>query len=159
MVDNIELDSILLDMEDMVNNASRIPLSGKVLVDGDSLLECIDKIHALLPEEIKQAKQVLAQSDKLLESIESQGKKILEDARAQASRLVMEDTIVQQAQAYAAEIEKIAKQQAMDLRNEVTNYSQDILHQLELNLEKAWFSIKKSREDLENQSKGNTANY
>jgi hypothetical protein len=40
-------------MEDYINDASRVPLMSKVLIDGDYMLECIDKLHAILPEEIK----------------------------------------------------------------------------------------------------------
>ncbi|MDD2569414.1 MAG: hypothetical protein PHQ49_07205 [Clostridia bacterium] len=96
-MDKIDINDVLKEMEDYLETASRVPLMSKVLVDGDYLLELIDKIHAIMPEEMKQAKQVLEQSDKLLESIESQGKKMLEDAKLQAGRMITETEIVQHA--------------------------------------------------------------
>ena len=68
-VDKVEIEDILRELEEHITGASRIPLTGKVLVDGDVVLEYVDKIYAVLPEELKQAKQVLEQSDKLLESM------------------------------------------------------------------------------------------
>jgi len=148
MVQRMDIDEILKDLEDFVVNASRVPLTGKVLMDGDMILDCIDRIRAIMPEEIKQAKQVLDQSDKLLESVEMQGKRILEEARGQASLLVADSEIVKDAQlqkqAYLAD----AARAAQDLRNDSVKYSEDILQQLELNLERALITIRKSRDDL-----------
>ena len=53
-MEKVEIEDVLKEMEEAITGASRIPLSGKVLVDGDALLECIDKIYAMMPEEIKQ---------------------------------------------------------------------------------------------------------
>ena len=69
-IDNMDINALLQELENYVDTSSRVPLSGKVIIDGDYVLEIIDKIHSILPEEIKQSKQVLEQSDKLLESIE-----------------------------------------------------------------------------------------
>ncbi|MGI5891403.1 MAG: hypothetical protein ACOX7H_01515 [Bacillota bacterium] len=150
-MERVEIEDILKELEDSVTNASRIPLTGKVLVDGDLVLECVDKIYAVLPEELKQARQVLEQSDKLLESVEGQGKRIIEEARTQANRMIMESEIMKEAQLQAEEVQARAEKAAMDLRQESINYADDILQQLEINLEKAVYSIKKSREDLKAQ--------
>jgi hypothetical protein len=150
-VEKVEIEEILKELEAAVTNASRIPLTGKVLVDGDLVLECVDKMYAVLPEELKQARQVLEQSDKLLESVEGQGKRIIEEARTQANRMIMESEIMQEAQYQAAEVQSRAEQAAFELRQESINYADDLLQQLELNLEKAVYSIKKSREDLKAQ--------
>lgn len=160
-MDRIEIESILKDLEDTVSGASRIPLTGKVLIDGDLVLEFVDKIHAVLPEELKQARNVLNQSDKLLESMESQGKRILDEARSQARILVQENQIVLDAQALAQEIQEKAEAAAMELRQEALTYSEDILHQLETNLEKAIFSIKRSRDEIKSfrMPVGGNGNY
>ncbi len=147
-MDRVEIEDILRDLEDLIANASRVPLTGKVLLDGDLLLEFVDKIYAVMPEELKQAKQVLDQSDKLLESMESQGKRILEDARQQAAAMVLDSEIYKEAQLQGEQIRMQAENEANALRQEAVSYSEDILQQLEMNLEKAAFSIKKSREDL-----------
>ena len=58
MTENSEtlgLATILKDLEETISSASRVPLSGKVMVDGDAILEYVDKIYTALPEELKQA--------------------------------------------------------------------------------------------------------
>ncbi|MEG1500364.1 MAG: ATPase [Clostridiales bacterium] len=150
-MDRVEMDgieNILGEMEESIAGASRIPLTGKVLIDGDLVLEYVDKIYAVLPEELKQARQVLDQSDKLLESMESQGKRILDDARRQSASLVQESEIVKEAQLQAEQLRLSAEKDANDFQQEAVNYADDLLQQLEMNLEKAIFTIRKSREDL-----------
>jgi len=148
----MELHNVLQEMEQHVTSASRIPLTGKVMVDGDMILEFIDKIHATLPDELKQAQQVLSQSDKLLENVEQQGKRILAEAREQASHLVTQTEIHQQALRQGREIIKQAEQAGEDLQRGALLYADDVLQQLEQNLEKMIFSVKRNREDLRTYS-------
>ena len=147
MAERMEVDAVLQELEELIQNAPRIPISGKVMVDGDAILACIDKIYDVLPE-LKQAKQVIEHSDKLLESMEMQGKRMIEDARNQAAMLVSETQILQDAQAQANVIIAEAEKNAVELRADSYAYSEDMLQQLELNLERVILAIKKSREDL-----------
>ncbi|MDR2712243.1 MAG: hypothetical protein LBB91_03910 [Clostridiales bacterium] len=144
------IEVILRFIEQMLADAPRIPLTGKIMLDGDAFFEQIDKIYAILPEEIKQAQQVLDQSDKLLESVELQGKRIIEEARNQAASLLKEEPIYQEAQAVAAGIISQAEREAQELREGALNYASDVFHQVELNLEKAVLSVRHSREELKN---------
>ncbi|MCL1905791.1 MAG: hypothetical protein FWG06_02145 [Clostridiales bacterium] len=146
----MELYSVLQEMEQHVSGASRIPLTGKVMVDGDMILEFIDKIHATLPDELKQAQEVLAQSDKLLESVETQGKRILAEARDQAAQMVTREEVYQEALRQGQEIVHQAEDAAAALQRDALLWSDDILQQLEHNLEKLIVSIKQNREDLRN---------
>jgi len=150
MGDRLEVEAILTEIENTIVNSSRVPLTGKILVDGDLLLDHLDKVFAILPEELKQARQVLDQSEKLLESVEMQGKRILEEAKAQAAMLVSDSGIVRDAQIQAEVIKAKAEQGAQEFRKESLVYAEDILQQLELNLEKAVLALRKSREDLRN---------
>ena len=146
----MELHQVLRDMEEHVTGASRIPLTGKVMVDGDMILEFIDKIHASLPEELKQAQQVLSQSDKLLESVETQGKRILSDAREQAAQLITKEQVYQDALRQGNEMVRKAEDAAAELQRDALLWADDIWQQLEHNLEKLIISIKENREDLRN---------
>ena len=56
---NADIGVLLQDLESYIEKCSRVPLTGKIMAEGDFILETIDKINAILPEEMKQAKQVL----------------------------------------------------------------------------------------------------
>ena len=142
------LASILKDLEEAVANASRMPLSTKVLVDGDTILNCVDRIYAALPDELKQAQKVLEHSDKLLESVEGQSKRIILEAREQAEQLTQETEIYRVATEQAQELLNKAESASIQLRHESIVYCDDVLQQLEDNNEKMLLSIRKNREDL-----------
>ena len=146
----MELHKILQEMEEHVANASRIPLTGKVMVDGDMILEFIDKIHASLPYELKQAQQILEQRDVIVEGALSQSKRIEVEAREQASHLTTETEVYREAVRCSEALFAEAKRDTAEMRREALMYSDDIFHQLEVNLEKLIFSIKKNREGLRN---------
>lgn len=146
--ENIGLATILKEMEEMFSTASRVPLSGKVLVDGEAALEYIDKIYAALPEELKQAQKVLEHSDKLLETVEGQSKRIISEAREQAIAMTQETEIYREATARAEAMLCQAEEASVQLRHESVRYCDDVLRQLADNTERLLLSVQKNREDL-----------
>lgn len=140
--------TILKELEEMISGASRVPLSGKVMVDGDAILGYVDKIYAALPEELKQAQRVLEHSDKLLETVEGQSKRIIAEAREEAERMTTETEIYHAATERAEAMMTQAEKASAELRHESLLYCDDVLSQLEDNLEKMANSIRKNREDL-----------
>lgn len=146
--ENLGLATILKELEEMVSNASRVPLSNKVLVDGEAVLDFVDKIYAALPEELKQAQKVLEHSDKLLETVEGQSKRIIAQAREQAEQMTQETEIYQAATERAEAMLSQAEAASIQLRHESILYCDDVLRQLEENIERMLNSIHKNREDL-----------
>ena len=159
---NADIGVLLQDLETYIEKCSRVPLTGKIMAEGDFILETIDKINAILPEEMKQAKQVLEQSDKILESIEAQGKKMLDDARAQAEKIVQETEIVQMAQQEAEKIiseakdycESMVNKQSDQIIGDAEAYINSLLAHLEGNLDKVVEAVKTTRDSFEISRKG-----
>lgn len=158
-LEDLDLNGVLQELEDYMSTAARVPLSGKIMVDGDYVLEMIDRIYAILPEEMNQAKQVLDQSDKLLESIQNQGKKILDEAKQKAAVLTQETEIVKMAQIESERIKKETStycenmvQQATEAANKVTadakSYIDSILGQVSNNLNKVLASVNATRDNF-----------
>ena len=146
--ENLGLATILKELEESITTASRVPLSNKVLVDGEAILEYIDKVYAALPEEMKQAQRVLEHSDKLLETVEGQSKRIIAEAREQAAQMTEETEIYRAATERAETMLAQAERASIQLRHESILYCDDVLRQLEENIERKLNSIHKNREDL-----------
>lgn len=155
-----DINSILEQLTEYIDNSSRVPITGKVMVDGNYILEIVDKIKAKLPEEMRQAKQVLDQSDKILESINAQGQSMLENARAEADRIVQETEIVKMAQQEAEKIVHEATEYGENLVNNYTEqanqmigdaeaYVGSLLSHLENNLDKVVAAVKSTRDNFE----------
>lgn len=141
---------LLDEMENIIDSGSRIPLLGKVLIDADTLFEYMDKVRATLPDEIRQAKFVNLEKEKMLQEAQRQAERILDEANKQAAKIIAADQLTKQAEIQAEEIIGQAQKTSTEIKQGSKNYANDILHQLENNLEKALYTIKKGREELQN---------
>lgn len=139
---------IIDEIEEIVENSSRIPMTGKVLLDSDTVLEYLDRIRTILPEELRQAKWVSKEKERMLKEAQEESERVLEEARQQVKRLANESEVVKQANAQAEAIIAQAKLMAKEMKNGATTYADDVLKQLEGNLEKALAVIKKGRDEL-----------
>ena len=147
-VNSTRLSTILKELEDAITSASKVPLTNKVMVSEDIIYDCVDRIYAALPEEVKQAQKVLERSDKLLESVEGQGQRIIDEAKEKAAMMTQESAIYQEAAKRAGDIITEAEDAALQLRRDSLYYCDDVLSQLEKTLEKMMVSINKNRADL-----------
>jgi hypothetical protein len=145
---NTGLSAILKELEEAVVNAGKVPLTNKVMVSEDIILDCVERIYTALPEEVKHAQRVLEQSDKLLESVEGQGQRIINDAKEQAALMTQESAVYQEAAKRAGDMIAQAEEAALQLRRDSLYYCDDVLEQLEHTLEKMIVSIHKNRDDL-----------
>src|SRR5574342_417005 len=85
-------------LEEIFNAGTSIPLSHKLMVDEDRVLEIIDQMRVSIPEEVKKAQQVLAQRDRLLAQAQEEAQRTVQLAKEKGDQLVERDTIVMAAQ-------------------------------------------------------------
>lgn len=140
---------LLDEMENLVDSGSRIPVIGKVLIDAEQLFDYMDRIRAMLPEEIRQAKFVNLEKEKMLKEAQQQVDRMMEEAQKRAAKMISDDQIVKQAQIEADDMIQQAKNTSVELKQGAKSYANDLLHQIELNLEKALYTVKKGREELQ----------
>lgn len=148
---------LLDEMEEILDSGSRIPLLGKVLIDADALLEYMDRVRASIPEEIKQAKFVNMEKEKVMQEAQRRAERVIEEAENQARKLISEDQIMRQVQLEAEELLQQSRKNSAEMKQGARVYANDILHQLEINLEKALYTIKKGREELQGQQQRTSA--
>lgn len=140
--------TLLEHLEEVLDQGTKVPLTGKVMVDEDSVLEILDGIRAVLPEEIRQANLVLAERDRLIEDARRESQLILDRAQKQAEQLLEESEVVAQSRAYAEEIVRKAQQYSRDIKLGALKYSDDLLNDIEGKIQDTYKAIKSSREEL-----------
>lgn len=111
-------DILLEDLEDVLDDATSIPLSKKCAVDVDKIKTIIEDIRLNTPQETKQAKAIVDSRNTILEEAKKEAAEIIQKAQAEARELVARDEIVKMAQAEAAEILANAKEQGDAMVNE-----------------------------------------
>ena len=135
-------------LEEIVDTATKVPLTGKVMVDVDEVFELIDLIRENLPQELKDAQYALLEKDRMIAEAQAKAEKELENARKEARSMISEHEIVRHAQAEADALLERSKQNALEVREGARSYANDIHYQIENNLDKALYTVKKSRDEL-----------
>ncbi len=136
----------LLDlMDETLEDAFTVPLTGKRMVDVEKLRDIIDDIRLNMPTEIRQAKAIVQDRADIVEGARREAEGIIKRSEERARVIVSEQEIVKQSQQKAHEILNNAKQNAKDMRNSVTNYCENILRQTEEQLAKSCSEVKNVR--------------
>jgi cell division septum initiation protein DivIVA len=124
-------------LEEIFNAGTAIPLSHKLMVDEDRVLEIIDQMRVSIPEEVKKSQQVLAQRDRILAQAQEEATRTVQLAKEKAEQLVGREALVQAAQNKSEQILQAARADAEAIRSEADDYTLDVLTKLEAELVKS----------------------
>jgi len=144
----VELFNVLNELEDLVENSPKIPLTRRVLIDEEKLLDYLDRMRAALPEEVRQAKWVLQEREKVLADSKKEALRIMEEAQKQLDRRAEESEIARQAKAIAEEVVQKAEVVAREIKQGARDYADDILSGLEEELNKLITQVRNGRAEL-----------
>ena len=134
----MEMIKLIEEMEDLLDDASSVPFSKKVMIDADEFSKLIKEMRDNLPEEVKQAKwineerdRILSDAQKMAEDIKISSQKeadiIMIEAQKKFDALINEHDITKQAKKYGAEIVSKEEQKAMTLRMQSITYVDELL--------------------------------
>ncbi len=120
-------DILLEDLEDVLDDATSVPMSKKSLVDVEKIKTIIEDIRLNTPQETKQAKAIVDSRNNILEEAKKEAADIIAEAQAQARELVARDQITQTAQAEAADIIAKAHEEGETYIHNAQNQASEIL--------------------------------
>jgi cell division septum initiation protein DivIVA len=135
-------------LEQLINGATRLPFTGKVVLNEDDLYELVDEIKSALPDELRQARQVLRERDRILERAREEAEALITEARSQVERLTDESTITRQARKQAEEILERARQVSAELSRRAREYADESMALLEQQLERLLGEVQDGRKQL-----------
>ena len=123
-------------LEELFNNSSSLPLTKKVIIDEEKLLDLIDQMRLAIPDEIKKAQSINNQKERIIAQSHEEANRTVSLAREQSEKLVSKDAIVQEAKIIADDIIKRARDETELIKKEADQYAVDSLDHLEIELSK-----------------------
>jgi cell division septum initiation protein DivIVA len=144
--------SMLEELEEIVDRGTKIPLSGKVLIDDSLVFDLIDRIRAALPEEIKDAQWIINERQRIMDEAQSESRRLMEQGKSYAEKLAEESEISKQAQAYAEDLVKQAQNYAQEVKNGALQYADELFQYTENKLTETYQALKHNREELKNRA-------
>lgn len=137
------IEQIIEEIEEYIDSCKFQPLStSKIIVNKDQMDELLRELRMKIPDEIKRYQKIIANKDAILADAQSKAESMLEEAHIQTNELVSEHEIMQQAYAQANEVVTLATRQAQEIldqatmeansmRASATQYTDDILGNVE----------------------------
>ncbi len=172
---------LLIDaLEDILDKSAGIPLSNKVIVHKEELLDIIKEIRMKIPDEVKQAQWIKEERQKILieakkeaesirkecedklQRLKDERQRILAEAEKEAEimrmeadqklqSLIDESEITKKATEQAKELITAAQQDAKKIRLGSKIYADDVLADLEDRVYNVMETIRNNREELKNK--------
>lgn len=144
---------LLRVIEEEVENASSIPLSGKKMMDGQMLLDVVSDIRLALPRQIEEANNILAAREQILNEAQQEALEIQKEAKLRAEELVENHVIMTEAKTKANDITLSAQQSSIEIREGADAYADDILNDLLRYMDDYIKIIEKNKNELRNAKK------
>lgn len=122
---------LLEEIEDIVETAPGLPLTGKIMVDAGELTEIVREIRLGLPDDVQQAKWVKDEKERILSEAKAEYEKLIVEAKKQAGYLVADHEITIKAQQLGDNIEKDAEDYARVLKMRTYDYVDRMLFDMQ----------------------------
>lgn len=131
----MEIMEIIDMMEETVDKAPVIPLSGKVMIDKEDLMDCISEMRLVFPEELKEAKWVKEERQRILSEAETRAQTMVKNAEDKVRQMIDEDEVTRQAVEQANQLINDAQTKSMEIKTDCDQYADDILADVEKRLD------------------------
>lgn len=149
------IEQLISDIESYIDNCKYQPLSNnKIIVNKEQLEDMLAELRLKTPEEVKKYQRILSNKDAIIADAKEQAEAIINAAQIQTEELINEHEIMQRAYAQANQLIEQATAQAQaildnatedanNIRMSAMNYTDDMLENLQIIIEK---SIKDNKE-------------
>lgn len=122
-------------LQEIVESSSKIPVTGKALINKKEILDIIDQIINHMPDEFKKALWICDEKDRILVDAKKQAKVFEEETIDKIKRRVEKQDLVKEAQIRAEEIIESAQRDAKIMRLGAKDYADEILSELDKEIE------------------------
>lgn len=137
-------------LEDIIETAPKVPITGKSVIDKKEFLEVIDQIINSLPDQLKKAQWVVNEKDRILKDAQKEYDNVKKDTLEIMKRNVENHELVREARVRADEIIALAQRDSKAIRLGSREYSIEILAALDKEIaEKRDFLIQSMQKSFE----------
>jgi cell division septum initiation protein DivIVA len=132
----------------IVEEARSVPLSASCVINRSELLQLLDQIKFSFPSDLAKAMSIQREKASILEQAHIHADTVIQQARDEVRRLIEQTEIVSSARKEAAKILSEAKAESERDREEIEEYIDSRLANLEVVLNKTLDVISKGRDQL-----------
>lgn len=127
----MEVIKLLEYLQEIFETSSKVPVTGKILVDKKEVMNLVDQIINYLPDELKKAQWVMEEKERILGEANEEASIMRKESMTMLKRQIENHDITKDAKVRAEEIMSSAQKEAKLMRLNARDYADEILCQLE----------------------------
>lgn len=131
----VNIIELLEYLEELIETAPKVPITGKSVIDKKEFLEVIDQIINYIPDQMRKAQWVMNEKDRILGDAQKQYESTKSEIMEMMKQNVENHDLVKEAKIRANEIIALAQRDAKAIRIGSREYSTEILSQLDREIE------------------------
>lgn len=124
--DNTDVFELIETLIAEVQEAKSVPLSNNVLMDRDDLIENLQKLQAILPDELRAARWMVREREAFIARTNEKARDILEKAQVESRRLVSDSQVlaeaVEEANILVRRAEGESRRMRLEAEDEIDNH-------------------------------------
>ena len=146
-----EFESLLEELDDLIEDAWRLPLSnGKIVIEREELARIVNGLHTHDPTEIARAKNLLDEREKILLKARTDSERMIKNAEMQSNKMLNEQDIIKESRRIADEIRKSAEEESLRMRRSAVELADMVLKRAEDHYDQNLALIKQARRVVKN---------
>lgn len=106
-------------LEDMAEDARRVPGTGRVMLDRDELARLIDRMRATAPAELREAEEIRERGESIVNEAYVFAKKMKAKTEEDHRQAIQQSAIVEEAEEMAQQIRKDAEREAERMKQRI----------------------------------------
>jgi len=131
MEDTMKVLDLLSELEDLVEDATQMPLTNKVIILPEDVYEIIKDIRLALPEDIQQAHWIREERDRILADAKVEYERIIKEGKKQADYLVETNEITKRAKKMGQDMLSEADMNSRILKMKTYDYVDKMLYDMQ----------------------------
>ena len=151
----VTVEELVDELYEVIERASRVPLSGKCMINPDEVRSILDELRENLPQEIHQARAIVADRGRILDDARRESDAIVRSAEERARILVSQDSIVREAQERAADIMDQAQEKAHQMRKATNDYVEEVMLKADDTVAALLTELRQTRQSIKASRKEN----
>jgi len=128
MEDTTKVLDLLDELEDLLEGATSVPLTNKIVLETEDIFGIIKDIRLALPDDMQQAKWIIDERDRILLVGKSEYERMIREAKKQADFLVDSDEITRRAMKKGDDIIQDARINSKVLKMKTYDYVDRMLY-------------------------------
>lgn len=127
MENSYSIEQLIGQLEDLLNEATRVPFGKRSMVDVDKMNEVLQDMRMTMPMEIQQAQKVVLDKNNIINNAKKEAENIIRQAEQLRAQMLNESDLVQEARRRATELLSAEQTRCADIRNSTNIYVENML--------------------------------